>query len=173
MYTIYQITNKINGKRYVGFTSKQRPYDRFIDHCGEARAHRYNSVLHSSIRKYGRENFSFTILEQGSDKVVGLNEREPFFIKTLIPEYNMTLGGDGAIGCVMSESVRKKHSLSMMGKNIGKKRSLDMRMRHSEASKGKINLGPKPRLQCPNCSKFGGGHGNMMRWHFDNCRGRQ
>jgi hypothetical protein len=46
------------------------------------------------MRKYGEENFEFSILEEvGSSEI--LNEREIIWIEKLKPTYNMTKGGDG------------------------------------------------------------------------------
>ncbi len=86
---IYKITNKANGKIYVGKTTKSI----------EARfcRHKYNyadgvTYLYKSMRKHGIENFEISILEEVTSD---LNEREKYWIAMLEPEYNMTSGGDG------------------------------------------------------------------------------
>lgn len=75
---IYKFENLINGKKYIG----QSRYieQRYKDHINRAKnngKHReYNSQLHKAIRKYGIENFTFSIIEECSiDK---LNEKEKY-----------------------------------------------------------------------------------------------
>jgi group I intron endonuclease len=58
---IYKITNKLNGKMYIGQTV-QKLSDRWSDHCRPcAGKHVNHSAIADAIRKYGKENF---ILEQ-------------------------------------------------------------------------------------------------------------
>lgn len=85
---IYKITNKINGKFYVGKTSKT------IDQRFQRHYHNHKSgktYLYKSMRKYGFENFVIEAIEE----TLELNEREIFWISELCPHYNMTKGGDG------------------------------------------------------------------------------
>ena len=92
---IYKITNKVNGKSYIGKTERtiQR---RFLEHCHEAYEERsYNRPLYRAIRKYGKENFEIVELEQTNQT----EEREIYWInfyKTYGANgYNATKGGDG------------------------------------------------------------------------------
>ena len=92
---IYKITNKVNGKSYIGKTERtiQR---RFQEHCHEAYEERsYDRPLYRAIRKYGKENFEVTELEQ-TDQA---EEREIYWInfyKTYGANgYNATKGGEG------------------------------------------------------------------------------
>ena len=96
---IYKIENKITGKVYIGQS---------VDIDRRFRTHRYNAYnerdretydlyLYTAIRKYGKENFTFTIIEQ-CDKAL-LNEREKYWIayyKSNQKEYgyNLSDGGD-------------------------------------------------------------------------------
>ena len=85
---IYQITNNINGKKYIGKTTKsvEERYRKHLYNHKEGNTHLYNAM-----RKHGVENFSIEIIEHTQN----LDEREKFWIYTLSPEYNMTKGGDG------------------------------------------------------------------------------
>ena len=89
MKNIYLITNKINGKKYVGKT-KQDIKERFKEHiwCN------YNTLIHLAIKKYGQENFSIELIERVLDKEALKKEKE-YIIKfnTLSPMgYNSMLG---------------------------------------------------------------------------------
>lgn len=87
---IYQVTNKVNGKRYIGKTSKNVE-QRWYHHC-KAAEYGCSTYLYSAIRKYSADNFVVELLEATDED---LNERECFWISKLKPEYNMTSGGDG------------------------------------------------------------------------------
>lgn len=85
---IYQITNQVNSKFYIGKTSKNIN-ERFSKHCQNSK--NQNTYLYKAMRKYGIENFSIEVLETTSNA----SEREIYWIETLSPHYNMTKGGDG------------------------------------------------------------------------------
>lgn len=59
MYSIYVVTNLVNDKRYVGQT--QKPRARWSSHKSDARR-KSPHPLHSAIRKYGEDSFSFDVL---------------------------------------------------------------------------------------------------------------
>ena len=89
---IYQITNKVNGKTYIGKTGRTLE-ERFYFHYKEAE---YGSEthLHRAIRKYGVGNYTTKIIESQVPPE-DIDDRERHYIKTLKPEYNMTEGGEG------------------------------------------------------------------------------
>lgn len=101
MIGIYKITNKVNGKAYIGQS---------INIERRFREHKYissetNQSLVRAYKKYGRENFEFEVLEECT--LDNLNEREIFYINTLKPQYNRTSGGDGSPKHIISEETRK------------------------------------------------------------------
>jgi group I intron endonuclease len=85
---IYRITNVVNSKFYIGKTSKT-VQERFQRHCNNHQTQ--NTYLYRAMRKYGVDNFIVEILEETDSP----NEREIYWIETLQPHYNMTIGGDG------------------------------------------------------------------------------
>jgi group I intron endonuclease len=104
---IYKITNNLNKKFYIGFTSQENPKWRFHQHLSTARSKKKNNQpIIRAIRKYGEENFSFEIILKG-DKNFLLITEEPRLIKELKPEYNATLGGEGIIGYKHTEKTKK------------------------------------------------------------------
>ncbi len=103
MIGIYKITNKINGKAYIGQSIdiearwKNHKLKPFV-----LGSENYDKCLYKAIRKYGLENFSFEVLEECEPKQ--LNEREIYWInyyQTFPPElgkgYNQTAGGEGTV----------------------------------------------------------------------------
>jgi len=89
---IYRITNKLTDDFYIGKTKNHK--DRFYKHKYNAKQNKSQTHLYRAMRKYGEENFEFSILEEvGSSEI--LNEREIIWIEKLKPTYNMTKGGDG------------------------------------------------------------------------------
>lgn len=92
---IYKIENKINGKAYIG-QSINIPR-RWKEHQATAihpNYEGYNYPLYKAIRKYGLENFDFSVLEYCEPS--NLDEKEKFYIKkfqTFGEGYNQTAGG--------------------------------------------------------------------------------
>lgn len=75
---IYSITNKINGKIYIG--SSKNIYCRKTQHYSELRGRYHENIfLQRSWNKYGEENFVFNLIEEVSD-VTKLYEREQYYI---------------------------------------------------------------------------------------------
>ena len=97
---IYCITNKINGKRYVGKTT-QSIEERFKEHCKDSQKERCEKrPLYDAMNKYGIENFIIECLEEIEDEST-LSEREIYWINELGTYgkggYNATKGGDGKV----------------------------------------------------------------------------
>jgi hypothetical protein len=94
MAYIYLITNKLNGKLYVGKTEKSI-YKRFQEHCRESKKARCkNRPLYNAMNLYGCENFEVSLLEETDIPEL----RESFWIKqknSYHNGYNATYGGDG------------------------------------------------------------------------------
>lgn len=95
---IYKITNKINGKAYVGKTTDTVQV-RWEEHLRDSRRSRWaNRPLYSAIRKYGVDKFAVEVLEKVD--LENLSERETYWIEyfhTYSDGYNATTGGDGKV----------------------------------------------------------------------------
>lgn len=90
--SIYKITNKVNGKCYIGQTNDISR--RFREHRALGYAEEENKLLYKAINKYGLDNFIFEILEQD---IENYNEREIYWIAyyhAYGEGYNMTPGGE-------------------------------------------------------------------------------
>lgn len=92
MAIIYKATNKKNNKFYVGRCSSALNV-REYKHWWYANNKQSNSPFPNALRKYGRSSFTWEIIEECDNSIVG--EREIFWIQKLNPQYNATLGGDG------------------------------------------------------------------------------
>ena len=109
---IYKITNKVNGKVYIGQTVKNIEH-RFHQHINNALRDQnsYDCALRRAIRKYGVENFSIEEVEE-CDKPA-LDEREIYWIQfydSFHNGYNLTLGGNSpghTLGVPLSEAHRQ------------------------------------------------------------------
>lgn len=111
---IYRATNLVNGKTYIGQTKrtlKERKYDhiRVANKNGD-----YNPLISKSIRKYGEDNFNWSIIDE-ADTLDELNEKEVYWIRYYnsfigfenCNGYNMTLGGDGTLGRILTEEQKR------------------------------------------------------------------
>jgi group I intron endonuclease len=130
---IYLITNKVNGKIYVGQTRKTIE-KRWRGHVLAARAGA-SLHLYNAIRKYGPDNFEVQEIASAVS-LDELNQLEMDYIKKLRAAnrrvgYNMTMGGGGGVPTL---EVRRKISKA----NTGRKASDQTRQRLSLSHKGKV-----------------------------------
>ena len=92
--SLYMITNLINNKSYIGITS-QKPIRRWYCHCSEKSSS--ITVIKSAILKYGKENFTFSVLATFETKEELKAAEQEYIIKydTLSPNaFNFKTGGD-------------------------------------------------------------------------------
>lgn len=89
MFAIYRIVNAINDDSYVGYTTELPPAIRFARHKNLAK-NGAKTHLHSAMRKYGSDNFIFSLLEVGENHLYGKNIAESMYIAWLKPSYNHT-----------------------------------------------------------------------------------
>lgn len=90
---VYLITNLVNDKKYVGITNNIQK--RWANHkcCNDP-----SMIIARAIKKYGKENFKFEILESGVPEE-DIDNKERYYIKTLhshVSEgkgYNVSWGG--------------------------------------------------------------------------------
>src|SRR5580700_10607142 len=95
---IYLITNKVNGKVYIGQTintlSKRWSCHKFNSKTG-------NTYLYRAIRQDGLHNFSIEVLSDEASTKYQLNQQEQFYISLFHSNnsdygYNLTGGGQGS-----------------------------------------------------------------------------
>lgn len=128
---IYKITNRINGKVYIGKTFN------FIERWRQHVTGRgCTKILSSAIKKYGITSFTFEVLVEihsyDLDKLeITLSSLEMFFIKKYDSfhfGYNSTKGGDGQRGRTVTKEIRDKIRTKLLGH------------KHSEETKLKMSI---------------------------------
>ena len=96
---IYHITNKLNGKKYIGKTIDLE--HRLADHFSRLKANKHHSQkLQRAYNKYGQDNFeiSYNIVEFETDENLSLMEiLEIEKYDSYNNGYNETLGGEGHV----------------------------------------------------------------------------
>ena len=142
---IYLVSNKLNGKQYVGQTiNPHLP-------IGHGR------ILKSAYKLHGKDNFTYEPICKGITNRASLNAIERFWISvvgTVVPNgYNIDLGGSE--GSTWTDERRRKHSMALKGHrgwrkglnlpspNKGKVYPEEGKRKLSEALKGRVgpNLG--------------------------------
>ena len=133
---VYLVTNKTNGKQYVGQTVKKLNL-RWNEHTSS----KSNGALQRAIRKHKKVNFSLLILHE-CDTKEEMDFVESFYISFLNTRahngYNLTDGGEGRSGYHLSEEAKKRIS----EKNSGHTMSLEQKAQISKRHKG-VKLGPR------------------------------
>lgn len=111
---IYKITNKINGKIYIGQTIREIKH-RWAQHCSKKEG---CLAIYRAIQKYGKENFAIEKIDTASS-LEELNKKETEHIlshNSLSPNgYNLNTGSGNKR---WSEESKKRMSLSHSGKTL-------------------------------------------------------
>jgi hypothetical protein len=192
--------------RYIGLTTRN-PQIRFKEHLVDALVGKdvtpkgywlkkhYLAVIWEVIEECPKgDNFYLAFREQFwiaimREKFGNISSSNP--LKNL----NLTDGGDGAFGRIVSETERQKAREAKLGANhwsygMATEDHPHFGLKHSEEWNSNVAKGTKlamsrpevienhrramanqPKRTCPHCSLTGKG-GNMTRYHFDNCKNK-
>lgn len=134
-------------KYYVGITS-QRIERRWKNGFGYTK----NTYFYRAIKKYKWENIEHIVLESNLSEDEA-KKKEKYYIKKYKSfqnqyGYNLTLGGEGTVGYIMSDETKDKISLANSGVNsawYGKHHTILEKEKISKGNKGK-QLGKKSKL---------------------------
>ena len=148
LYSVYCFINKTNNKKYVGITSnvdrRYRQHKSARNRC---------PVFSSAIKKYGFDNFDFSILKFDLSKQEAESFEKQFILdfNTLVPNgYNRTEGGNSSV----SHSEETKKIISQKNKEyIAKNGSSFLGKKHSEESKKLIRESALNRIEFPKGDK--------------------
>lgn len=112
---VYIVINKINGKKYIGYTTKTLE-ERKRTHLYKSKCisnKHYFYLFKKALRKYGIDNFDWKVLDT-CNSIEDCCNKEIYYInkyKTISPNgYNLTKGGNGGI---QSEETKIKISNSV------------------------------------------------------------
>ena len=149
---IYLIFNNITGDYYIGSASTNRFYARFTNHLIYFRG---SKIVKSAVRKYKLNNFSFLILELFPEVINKENNKklldlEDFYLKSLLPNYNILTEAGSSFGYKHTElsRIKMKNSFSsqrlefITNLNKGKKLSMETieKLRESARKRGKVEF---------------------------------
>ena len=141
-FYLYKITNKVNGKMYIGQTTRTNPRTRWIGHLSKFRSGKNNQPrLFSAFKKYGVENFSFEVINDTCASVDELNRLEQVMIATLRTQkfgYNIDGGGRNRL---VSDETRERLSIAHKGKP-GHPVSEETRLKIAASHRG-VKLSPE------------------------------
>ena len=141
---IYKITNKVNGKSYIGQTI-QNVKERFYQHCATKCSQAIlNMVIHKAITKYGKSNFTIEVIEEVES--ANLNDRERYWIRyydSYNNGYNSTEGGQDGIKLFKNldtESIVREYKSGKSLREIGRLFNVDKQTIKDLLVRNNINL---------------------------------
>jgi group I intron endonuclease len=147
---VYCIKNSINGKEYVGLTTRSLDvrWKQHVQESNKVGSWEYKTPLGSAIKKYGKEAFEVFVVEQ-FDNIESLKQAETRIIierntHVSCGGYNVTKGGDGRLGAILSQKTKNKISVG----NKGKVMSEESKLKMSLAKQNKYCLGDHPKAAC-------------------------
>lgn len=156
---IYKITNEVNGKIYIGQTTKslqQRFSKHFQEAKCEAKGNRPNNYFHNALLKYGQENFRIELLDT-ANSLNELNKKEKDWIEKLDARnkkigYNLQEGGvSGKKPDSTKEKIRRKKLENWQNPELAKRMKKGLKKATEEWQK--IAEEQRIELTCPICKK--------------------
>ena len=162
---IYMILNKETLNYYIGSASTGRLNSRFTNHLIYFNG---SKILKNSVKKYGLHNFAFIILELFPEIVNQENNKklldlEDFYLKSLLPDYNILTEAGNSFGYKHTEVSRIKMKANyseerrqkIKALNLGKSFSPETieAMRNSALSRKAINYTKEGIANMKNNSK--------------------
>lgn len=162
---VYCITNKVNGKKYIGQTTRSAK-QRLIGHY---HSHGANGcrVLSGALKKYGRDSFSIEVLFEAKDQNdLDSNEIrliEYYGTRDRSIGYNLAVGGSGGKQSAETVALRvsktkgkvrtDEFKASVSEWRTGAKHSDETKAKLSKAAKNRNPVSAETRLKLSECSK--------------------
>jgi group I intron endonuclease len=120
---IYKITNLVNGKVYIGQTTRTVE-ERWKEHCYSSNK---GFILNKAIKKYKKQNFKIETIEK-CNSIEELNNKEIYWIKYYNSNkegYNIALGGNAPM-------FKRNHTKNSINKIIKSTTNKNKSKQHSE-----------------------------------------
>lgn len=120
-YKLYVITCLVNGKKYIGKTCKSLDC-RFQEHIRDCKRN-VNRKLQNAIKKYGKQNFTISLLEECDTEEESYNREIQLIAEhnTYKNGYNSSTGGDGFTSNFMKEVWQREEYKSLKKSQIKQK----------------------------------------------------
>lgn len=162
---VYLIFNKVTGDYYIGSASTNRFFARFSNHLLYFRG---SKIVKLAVRKYKLKNFVFLILELFPEIINKENNKklldlEDFYLKSLLPNYNILTEAGSSFGYKHTElsRIKMRNNFSLerrefitnlnKGKNLSKE-TLE-KLREKALKRGKLNYSSEGLLNMKKASK--------------------
>jgi group I intron endonuclease len=147
---VYLILNKVNLDFYIGSASTGRFYSRFMNHLFY-----YNGskIVKLAVQKYKIKNFAFIVLDlipeiTNRENNKNLLDLEDFYIKSLLPNYNILTEAGNSFGYKHTEitRIKMKTNYSQERREFARKLNLGKTIKDSTRELlRKIALNREPR----------------------------
>jgi len=140
---IYMILNKETLSYYIGSASTDRINSRFSKHLIYLNG---SKIVKNSVNKYGLHNFAFIVLELFPEIVNQENNKklldlEDFYLKSLLPNYNILTESGSSFGYKHNETIRLN-----MKTNYSEERRLAIGILNKGKSLSPSNIGAMKNL---------------------------
>lgn len=113
-WCVYMHTNKINGKKYIGITSLNTKIRWGLKGQGYK-----TQYFKRAIDKYGWDNFEHEILFNNLEEKIAKEKEIELIAKYKTKDkqfgYNLTDGGDGTVGVILSDKARENMRIAHIG----------------------------------------------------------
>lgn len=162
---IYLIFNKVTGDYYVGSASTNRFYARFCNHLLYFKG---SKILKHAVNKYKLCNFAFLILQLFPETVNKENNKkllnmEDFYLKSLLPNYNILTEAGSSFGYKHTElsrikmktnySLERRELIGNLNKNKKFPKNVIEKMREKALTRKKVSFSKKSLLNMKKASK--------------------
>ncbi|QAU03685.1 hypothetical protein [Enterobacteria phage vB_EcoM_IME540] len=137
-HTVYKVTNKLNGKIYIGVHKETKRHDHYMGS---------GKLIKKAILKHGIENFEKEILFVMDSQEEAFDKERELVNEEFVSDpntYNLVVGGKGGLGKKISEEHKLAISKSKLGiprpDSVCKKVSITRRLRNIPSPNKGINL---------------------------------
>lgn len=162
---IYLIFNKVTEDYYIGSASTNRFYSRFSNHLIHFRG---SKTVKHAVKKYNLSNFAFLILELFPEIVNKDNNKkllniEDFYLKSLLPNYNILTEAGSSFGYKHTEldrikmktnySLERSELIGSLNRNKKLPKEVIEKIRKKAFLRGKVSLSEQSLLNMKKNSK--------------------